>query len=62
MPPFGGAFLLESCRNCQWILAKINDILISCKGKDQSLAMEVLEIKREIEMLSERLGKTQDYL
>ncbi len=26
------------------------------------LSMEVLEIKREIETLSDRLGKTQDYL
>jgi hypothetical protein len=26
------------------------------------IAMDVLEIKREIELLSERLGKTQDYL
>lgn len=24
--------------------------------------MEALEIKREVEVLSERLGKTQDYL
>lgn len=26
------------------------------------IAMDVLEIKREIELLSEHLGKTQDYL
>jgi hypothetical protein len=26
------------------------------------LVMEVLDIKREVETLSERLGKTQDYL
>jgi len=25
-------------------------------------AMDVLELKREVETLSERLGKTQDYL
>lgn len=27
-----------------------------------ALIMDVLELKREIELLSERLGKTQDYL
>jgi hypothetical protein len=26
------------------------------------IIMEVLDIKREVEVLSERLGKTQDYL
>ena len=26
------------------------------------IMMEALDIKREVEMLSERLGKTQDYL
>jgi hypothetical protein len=28
----------------------------------QASKMDVLELKREIEMLSSRLGKTQDYL
>ncbi|ABW28699.1 hypothetical protein AM1_3709 [Acaryochloris marina MBIC11017] len=29
---------------------------------EYNLAMEVLELKREVEQLSERLGKTQEYL
>jgi hypothetical protein len=31
----------------------------SCSSE---IIMEVLDIKREVEVLSERLGKTQDYL
>jgi hypothetical protein len=28
----------------------------------ESIVLETLDIKREVELLSDRLGKTQDYL
>ena len=37
-------------------LAKIEET------RSHTISMEVLEIKREVEKLQERLGKTQDYL
>jgi len=36
--------------------------LFSFSRLGTTIAMETLEIKREVELLSERLGKTQDYL
>ncbi len=46
---------------CFLITAKIKSVPFSIE-KRLVIAMDVLEIKREIELLSERLGKTQDYL
>ncbi|WRH69167.1 MAG: hypothetical protein RSE13_12950 [Planktothrix sp. GU0601_MAG3] len=47
--------------DCSPIPARIKSVPFSIE-KRLVIAMDVLEIKREIELLSERLGKTQDYL
>ncbi|VXD10723.1 hypothetical protein [Planktothrix paucivesiculata] len=47
--------------DCSPISAKIKSVPFRVE-KRLAIAMDVLEIKREIELLSERLGKTQDYL
>ncbi|MGL5132077.1 MAG: hypothetical protein ACRC78_06085 [Planktothrix sp.] len=47
--------------DCSPIPAKIKSVPFRVE-KRLVIAMDVLEIKREIELLSERLGKTQEYL
>jgi hypothetical protein len=42
-------------------LVKIDNATLKWYRKT-AIAMEVLDIKREVETLSQRLGKTQDYL
>jgi predicted DNA-binding protein with PD1-like motif len=48
-----------------WVMGKgqLRDVVLQLKSKSGRTPMiETLDIKRDIEVLSERLGKTQDYL